>query len=163
MQSATKMIITAFSVLSLSTGALAGVNRIFNNCQFDIYCASAKGPENGAAIGTFTPTRLVAAGDEASFMSTDNNNVGVSLKCDVNEDLLHPYQLESTIKDGVAYYDLSAVDGDPFLAYKRTAVFPNGDHTTNCPVLHCEPGETSCEWPFMETCNTTGDILLVTC
>ena len=105
----------------------------------------------------------MAAGDEASFMSTDNNNVGVSLKCDVNEDLLHPYQLESTIKDGVAYYDLSAVDGDPFLAYKRTAVFPNGDHTTNCPVLHCEPGETSCEWPFMETCNTTGDILLVTC
>ena len=29
MQSATKMIITAFSVLSLPTGALAGVNRIF--------------------------------------------------------------------------------------------------------------------------------------
>ncbi|KAK8122629.1 hypothetical protein PG984_011299 [Apiospora sp. TS-2023a] len=157
------MLFTAFAVLSLSTGALAGVNRVLNNCPFDIYCASAKGPEGGSAIGTFTPTRLVASGDEANFMSTDNNNVGVSLKCDVNEDLLHPYQMESTISNGVAYYDLSAVDADPFIDYQRTAVFPGPNHHTDCPVLHCEPGQTSCEWPFMETCVTTGDLLLVLC
>ncbi|KAK7984735.1 hypothetical protein PG996_006027 [Apiospora saccharicola] len=163
MQSASSMLFTAFAVLSLSTGALAGVNRVLNNCPFDIYCASAKGPEGGSAIGTFTSTRLVASGDEANFMSTDNNNVGVSLKCDVNEDLLHPYQLESTISNGVAYYDLSAVDADPFIDYKRTAVFPGPNHQTDCPVLHCEPGQTSCEWPFMETCVTTGDLLLVLC
>ncbi|KAK8074582.1 hypothetical protein PG997_009245 [Apiospora hydei] len=141
------MIITAFS----------------NNCPFDIFCASAKGPVGGATIGTFTPTRRVASGAEANFMSTNNDNVGVSLKCDVNEDLLHPYQLESTISNGIAYYDLSAINGDPFLAYQRTAVFPGPGHHTACPVLHCEPGQTDCEWPRLETCNSTGEILLVLC
>ncbi|KAK7977848.1 hypothetical protein PG996_003898 [Apiospora saccharicola] len=60
---------------------------------------------------------------------------------------------------GTAWYDLSALDGDPFLNQRRVGYWPN----TNCQIV-CNPGETSrCEWPVMPTCPNPTDMVLALC
>lgn len=150
------------AVLGLAGGARGFGTRVRNQCAFPIYCRAAKGPVAGAAVGTTGEMVTVAPGGEAgSFVEVNNDNVGVSVKCAiVPADLDNmPYQLEVAEAAGILYYDLSNIDGDPFRPYTRVASLPG----TTCPMLYCAPGDTSCEWPFLETCTTEADIVMTLC
>ncbi|KAK8094223.1 antigenic thaumatin domain-containing protein [Apiospora hydei] len=119
------------SFLASGNSVLAGVTRIENHCGFTV-CAT--------------------------FQNINNDNIGVSLKCANNAGLSQPFQLEGTIKGGVAWYDLSAVDGDPFLNQRRVGYWPN----TNCQIV-CNPGDKGCEWPYQQTCPNPTDMVLALC
>lgn len=150
------------AALGLAGGARGFGTRVRNQCAFPIHCRGAKGPVAGAAVGTTGEVVVLAPGAEAgSFETVNNDNVGVSVKCAiVPADLDNmPYQLEVAEAAGILYYDLSSIDGDPFLPYPRTASLPG----TDCPGLACAPGDGSCEWPFLETCTTEADVLMTLC
>ncbi|KAI1268086.1 hypothetical protein F5Y18DRAFT_377377 [Xylariaceae sp. FL1019] len=111
--------IIAISALAMMPTALAGTLSVVNSCSFAIYCGGANNN------GDDTPTFYVPAGTSwTSTLTAPNNNVGVALKCATNPGLLNPYQMEIAIQNGRAWLDLSAVDGDPFLAYHRHAEIP---------------------------------------
>ncbi|KAK8134243.1 antigenic thaumatin domain-containing protein [Apiospora sp. TS-2023a] len=138
---------------SRNSVVLAGATRVENHCGFTIWCASAK------TDGTASATRALGGGASATFQDIYDDNVGVSLKCADNAGFSHPFQMEGGINGGTAWYDLSALDGDPFLAQRRVGYWPN----TNCQIV-CNPGETSsCEWPVMPTCPNPTDMVLALC
>lgn len=54
------------------------------------------------------------------------------------------YQLEYSVLDGIIWYNLSPVDGSPFIDVARK-VQVGGEGM--CPVLQCGPGQTTqCDW-----------------
>ncbi|KAI0163963.1 hypothetical protein GGR57DRAFT_498047 [Xylariaceae sp. FL1272] len=113
------MPIIAVSLLAMMPAALAGTLSVHNSCSFGIFCAGANNK------GDFTPTVSVPAGTSwTSLLSAENDNIGAVLKCATNSGLSGPYQMEIAILNGRAYLDLSAEDGDPFLAYHRHAEIP---------------------------------------
>ncbi|KAK7980914.1 hypothetical protein PG989_013371 [Apiospora arundinis] len=138
--------------LLVAGSVYAGTTRDENHCGFTIWCASAK------TDGTASATRALGGGASATFQSINNDAIGVSLKCADNAGLSNPFQMEGAIRGGVAWYDLSAVDGDPFLAQRRVGYWPN----TNCQIV-CNPGDKSCEWPYMPTCPNPTDMALALC
>ncbi|KAI3333931.1 hypothetical protein F4824DRAFT_502633 [Ustulina deusta] len=87
-----------------------------NECPFEIWCAGAKNDR------TFTPSSLVLPGQMYwSQLTADNDNIGAVLKCALNPQVQQPYQMEVNVQYGLSWLDLSAIDGDPFLAYHRHA------------------------------------------
>ncbi|KAI0017539.1 hypothetical protein F4780DRAFT_796145 [Xylariomycetidae sp. FL0641] len=90
--------------------------------------------------------------------TANNDDVGAVLKCGTSPALSSPYQMELAISNGVAYLDLSAIDGDPFLARRRHAQLAAG-----LCVLDCPPGSTACEFPKLVTCNSQADATLTVC
>ncbi|KAI1329433.1 hypothetical protein F5Y16DRAFT_397355 [Xylariaceae sp. FL0255] len=148
--------IATIALLGAIPSALGGNMIAINHCTFPIYC---RGDINGAT--TEAPITLVSPG--STYVSPNpaaNDNIGVVVKCDTNSAVTNPYQLEVTVDDGVTYMDLSALDGDPFLAYNRAASIPG----TTCN-LECDPGSTSCEFSSegVVTCVSTGDITMTLC
>ncbi|KAI1429820.1 hypothetical protein F5Y12DRAFT_795353 [Xylaria sp. FL1777] len=87
-----------------------------NECPFDVWCAGAKND------GTFTPSTKISQGQTyRSELTADDNNIGAVLKCALDPYIQQPYQMEVTVRRGLTWLDLSAVNGDPFLDYHRHA------------------------------------------
>ncbi|KAK7948542.1 uncharacterized protein PG986_009428 [Apiospora aurea] len=152
MQCATKILTLLISLLSAGNSVIAGVTRVENHCGFTIWCASAKND------GTASATRALSGGSSATFQNIYNDNIGVSLKTTFSGSKF-PNKFARTVKGGIAWYDLSAIDGDPFLAQRRVGYWAN----TNCQIV-CNPGDTtSCEFPYMPTCPDPTDMVLTFC
>ncbi|KAI0506088.1 hypothetical protein F5B22DRAFT_651137 [Xylaria bambusicola] len=145
--------LAALCLLSLAPPASAAYLKVLNLCPFEIYCGGAKND------GTFSPTVQVRSGQlYQSPLPANNDNIGAVLKCALNEQIQGPFQMELNLELGKAWFDLSAVDGDPFLAYHRYAEIDGG----LCP-LDCPPYTKDCEWPAFQTCMTTNDATMYLC
>ncbi|KAI1770210.1 hypothetical protein F4818DRAFT_446506 [Hypoxylon cercidicola] len=148
------MLKLATVVLSAALPTVLGGNLIaVNNCPFEVWCYAAKND------GTSAPSVQVGGngGMYQSPLPALDDNVGSVLKCSMNPDLGQPFQMELAVQDGRSWFDLSAIDGDPFLQYQRHA-----DVAGQC-VLHCDPGSSSCEYPVQVDCATTEDAWMSLC
>ncbi|KAI2603720.1 hypothetical protein GGR54DRAFT_644459 [Hypoxylon sp. NC1633] len=126
---------------------------VHNNCHFDIFCDAAKND------GKFSGGVKVAqnGGTYMSPLPADNDNVGTVLKCALDPGLSRPFQMELAVQNGRSWFDLSAIDGDPFIQFHRHAEIAG-----QC-VLDCEPWSTACEYPVQVDCPTTEDAWLNIC
>ncbi|KAI1399180.1 hypothetical protein F4819DRAFT_488850 [Hypoxylon fuscum] len=126
---------------------------VHNNCPFDVWCGSAKND------GASRPSVLVngGGGTYQSPLPAEDDNVGSVLKCSRNPGLGQPFQMELAVQDGRSWFDLSAIDGDPFLDFPRHA-----DIAGQC-TLDCPPGSTACEYPVQVDCATMEDAWLHLC
>ncbi|KAI6083469.1 hypothetical protein F4821DRAFT_262853 [Hypoxylon rubiginosum] len=128
----------------------AGDLYAINHCSFDVWCWGAKND------GTDSPVELTTAngGIYKSPLRANNDNMGSVVKCSMNSDRSQPFQMELAVQNGRSWFDLSAIDGDPFLPFTR-----HGDVSGQC-VLHCDPGSSSCEYPVQVDCETQEDAWL---
>ncbi|KAI1768475.1 hypothetical protein GGR53DRAFT_462442 [Hypoxylon sp. FL1150] len=103
-------------VLSGALPSVLGGNlHAINHCSFDMWCWGAKND------GSTSPEVRVAAhgGVYASPLPAKNDNVGSVVKCSMHSDFSQPFQMELAVQNGRSWFDLSAIDGDPFLKYER--------------------------------------------
>jgi hypothetical protein len=106
------------AILSLTSLALAGDLILQNNCDFSVL---AEGAKNSDPISYGAWETVESGYNWTSPYSAANDGVGVVLKVTIS-DTSTPYQLEAAISGGTNWYDLSALDGNPFSEYVRTAV-----------------------------------------
>ncbi|OTA55064.1 hypothetical protein K449DRAFT_400250 [Hypoxylon sp. EC38] len=149
-----------FSILKFASLAIAAIPVVLgstlhahNNCAFTIYCGAAKND------GSFSPTVAVASrgGIYDSPLLANNDNVGSVLKCATNAGLSQPFQMELAVQNGRSWFDLSALDGDPFVGYSRHAELAG-----QC-VLDCPASAKTCEWPIQVDCESQADAWLTIC
>ncbi|KAI0009969.1 hypothetical protein F4779DRAFT_639801 [Xylariaceae sp. FL0662B] len=143
----------AVALLAVLPTALGSNLFVHNNCGFAIWCGAAK---NKGGLG---PTVQVggSGGVYQSPLPAENDNIGSVLKCATNQALAQPFQMELNVQYGRSWLDLSAVDGDPFLAYHRHA------ETAGQCVIDCPAGSTACEWPHQIDCDSTENAWLTLC
>ncbi|KAI1139179.1 hypothetical protein F5Y05DRAFT_424845 [Hypoxylon sp. FL0543] len=147
---------TLFKFVSLALAAvpvvLGSTLHVQNNCEFPIHCGAAKND------GTSSPSVEVGKGGTYhSPLAANNDNIGSVLKCATNAGLLQPFQMELAVQNGRSWFDLSALDGDPFVGYRRHAELAG-----QC-LLDCPGGSTTCEWPVQVDCASQEDAWLTYC
>ncbi|TGJ79191.1 hypothetical protein E0Z10_g9572 [Xylaria hypoxylon] len=109
--------------------ALGGFIVAHNTCNFKFWCSG------GRNDGTFTPSTEVLPGQwYRSALEATNDNVGAVLKCSMNPYNGFPSQVELNVQYGKSWLDLSAEDGDPFLAYHRRVEIPGFSASLSTPV-----------------------------
>ncbi|KAI1210254.1 uncharacterized protein F4807DRAFT_460083 [Annulohypoxylon truncatum] len=150
-----------FNMLNLSAlifaavlpSTLGSTLNVLNNCGFEIYCGAAKND------GSSSPAVRVNGGGSTwqSPLAADDDNIGSVLKCANNLGLIQPFQMELALQNGHSWFDLSALDGDPFIGVSRHAEIAG-----QC-VLDCPPGSVGCEWPVQPDCQTSEDAWLTLC
>ncbi|KAI1097978.1 hypothetical protein F4804DRAFT_142396 [Jackrogersella minutella] len=148
--------IVKFGALALMAGvpAVLGSNlNVVNHCSFNIFCGGAKND------GSSSPVVIVKGngGTYQSPLPANNDNVGSVLKCAKNPDLSQPFQMELALQYGRSWFDLSALNGDPFIEFHRHAEIAG-----QC-VLDCPAGSTMCEWPVQPDCASEEDAWLTLC
>ncbi|KAI4861205.1 hypothetical protein F4820DRAFT_452155 [Hypoxylon rubiginosum] len=153
MVSTSKLISIVLAGVTLPTAVLGGNLYALNNCDFDVWCWGAKND------GTTSPEVLTGArgGIYESPLPAQDDDVGSVVKCSMHADYSQPFQMELAVQDGRSWFDLSAIDGDPFLPFTRHA-----DVAGQC-LLHCDAGSISCEYPVQVDCATTEDAWLSLC
>ncbi|KAI1657048.1 hypothetical protein F4813DRAFT_396576 [Daldinia decipiens] len=148
-----------FNVLKLAVLALLAAPAVMasdiivqNNCKFDVWCDAAKND------GSSSPSVKVHAGRHyKSPLPANNDNVGSVLKCTNVAGSRKVFQAELAVQHGRSWFDLSAIDGDPFLSHHRHAELAG-----QC-VLDCPPKSTSCYYPVQVDCATTENAVLTLC
>lgn len=62
------------------------------------------------------------------------------------------YQIEYAVDGKLVWYNLSAIDGDPFWEVKRRLKVKGMDE--KCETMECEAGEArgACNWPTLGDC-----------
>jgi len=147
----------AFLFFTLPTTYASTNTTIQNRCDFSVYVAAAN-----CTYGSATNTSILLPNHTFTYeLPPDHSNCGQTIKLANNTNLQEPYQIEwSTDLNGIIWYDLSAVDGNPFLGYRRFMQVASGNES--CHSLLCLPGETACEWPAMHDC-LDGDIAFTLC
>ncbi|KAI0477762.1 hypothetical protein GGR56DRAFT_674104 [Xylariaceae sp. FL0804] len=144
---------------ALPSVVLGGDLVVDNQCAFEIYCFGTASPGDGNPAET-GPTVAVPAGTfYTSPYPAQDNNVGVNLKCGATAALPSPYILEVTVDQGVSYVDLSAIAGDAFVGYTRSAEVVG----SSCGTLDCAPGATGCEYPTLLVCASTANVRMTLC
>lgn len=140
-------------VLAAVPSALGSTLNVQNNCPFQIFCGAAKND------GTFSPSVPVPGGGHrwTSPLPANDDNIGSVLKCANNAGLAKPFQMELALQNGHSWFDLSALDGDPFIGVSRHAEIAG-----QC-VLDCPPGSVACEWPIQPDCQTSENAWLTLC
>lgn len=131
--------------ISLYNGTLsrreAGYAQIWNKCQgFTIYYSEVV--ENGVRS-----TGMVGPSSRKTLYFPTMTKDGVSVKmCKGAPNCANPFQFEYTWDQAAArtYYDMSAVNGDPFVGYSRYVYPSDGSGAT----YSCPPGvdSSSCEF-----------------
>ncbi|KAI1087981.1 hypothetical protein F5B19DRAFT_496831 [Rostrohypoxylon terebratum] len=143
--------IGALIIIALPS-ALGSTLNVQNNCQFQIFCGAAKN-DGTSSPGVPVPGR----GHWTSPLPANNDNIGNVLKCANNAGLQQPFQMELTLQNGHSWFDLSALNGDPFISVSRHAEIAG-----QC-VLDCPPGSVACEWPVQKDCQTSENAWLTLC
>ncbi|KAI1452166.1 hypothetical protein F4805DRAFT_463051 [Annulohypoxylon moriforme] len=144
---------SAFVLTAALPSALGSHLNVHNNCGFEIYCGAAKND------GTSSPAVKVGGGGGTwqSPLPANDDNIGSVLKCANNPGLTQPFQMELALQNGHSWFDLSALDGDPFINVARHAEIAG-----QC-VLDCPAGSVACEWPVQPDCQTSEDAWLTLC
>ncbi|KAI1476068.1 hypothetical protein F4774DRAFT_394555 [Daldinia eschscholtzii] len=138
--------------LLCAPSAMAGNIIVQNNCKFDVWCDAAKND------GSSSPSVQVRAGRHyTSPLPAHNDNVGSVLKCSNAAKSRKVFQAELAVQNGRSWFDLSAIDGDPFLSHHRHAELAG-----EC-VLDCPPKSTACYYPVQVDCHTTRDAVMTLC
>lgn len=98
-----------------------GWYQIENNCKYKIYYTKVD------QTGTLIDNGCVEP-HTTTYGSYTPDNDGVSLKLCRENHCAHPYQFELTVNEASQqiFYDLSAVDGDPFLSIPRGVYASDG-------------------------------------
>ncbi|KAF3067230.1 hypothetical protein GL218_08569 [Daldinia childiae] len=148
-----------FNILKLTLLALLTAPAVIasdlivqNNCNFHVWCSAAKNDGSSSAS-----VKVHAGRHYTSPLPAYNDNVGSVLKCTDVSGSLSVFQAELAVQNGRSWFDLSAIDGDPFLPHHRHAELAG-----QC-VLDCPPGSTSCYYPVQVDCATTESAVLTIC
>jgi len=123
----------------------SGYVEVWNKCSFNVYFQQVAQQGNVGTV-TFLPANTKTGLYYQASMD------GVSLKaCKGTTTCSNPYQFEYTYDgdNGLVYYDLSAVNGDPFVAVNRR-VYPSDG---SGPTYHCNAGDTSNDCQFTNPTN----------
>ncbi|KAI8964170.1 hypothetical protein F5Y11DRAFT_112223 [Daldinia sp. FL1419] len=141
------------SLALLAAPAVMASNLIVqNNCNFNLFCFAAKND------GTSSKSVKVSAGNHyQSPLPANDDNIGSVLKCTNTQGSRKVLQAELAVQNGHSWFDISALDGDPFLSHHRHAELAG-----QC-VLDCPAGSTSCYWPVQVDCYSTDDAVLTIC
>ena len=120
-----------------AAAAPLGSSNVVNDCSFPVYLYACDESSCGAEV-------TLAPGQEYSEPYTSTTNDGVSIKIgttsgEVQKPIL---QFEYTNSNGLVYFDVSQVNGNPFSA--------NGYFLSDSAGLHdtCSPPATSCPFVF---------------
>jgi hypothetical protein len=153
------LLIALIALIRLTT---ANAVQVFNGCNFPIYVRSALSGSPDSAEST------LPGGQTYFSPSMADNGAGLTVKvsrCPSETSTCPALQLEAAQGSGLVYFDLSAIDGNPFDDVRRVALTDWGC----CNIgWDCEPGswndgcsQGTTEWkPCPEHC---GDVLLVMC
>ncbi|KAI1464935.1 uncharacterized protein F4812DRAFT_441020 [Daldinia caldariorum] len=107
---------------------MAGNLLVQNNCKFDIWCSAAK--NDGSSRDS---VRVPAGNHYTSPLPANNDNIGSVLKCTDTSGSKKVFQEELAVQNGRSWFDLSAIDGDPFINYHRHAEI-SGQCVLDCPT-----------------------------
>lgn len=148
-----------FNVLKLASLALLAAPTVLasdiivqNNCKFNVWCSAAKNDGASSAL-----VKVKAGRHYKSPLPAYNDNVGSVLKCTDVSGSRKVFQVELAVQNGRSWFDLSAIDGDPFLSHHRHAELAG-----QC-VIDCPAGSTSCYYPLQVDCASTENAVLTIC
>ncbi|KAF2814309.1 uncharacterized protein BDZ99DRAFT_459997 [Mytilinidion resinicola] len=82
------------------------------------------------------------------------------MKIDNNAAMSHPYEVEYSCKDSRTWYDLSSLDGSPFVTNRR---FVQVGDAGQCPTIFWTYNDQSCEWPVQKDCHNGGPLSFYLC
>ncbi|KAF2745969.1 hypothetical protein M011DRAFT_128583 [Sporormia fimetaria CBS 119925] len=136
---------------------------ITNNCPFNIYLNTASCLTNYASPSSLLrPSTSTTGWTNMTYALNDNcgHTIKLSRTLDFEGEI---YQIEYSVDKGIVWYNLSAIDGDPFWEVQR-ALEVQG---SQCERLVCEAGENEvgCAWPLMADCRARmgNDVRFVLC
>lgn len=109
--------------------------KINNKCDYDVYVKKIIGSDNGS-IDT------LSAGKSMSY-DTPTSVESAVLKASKSNDISQPAQFEWSITDKV-YYDISLIDGNPFLNDDGENFIPKKGKSCNKKKLSCDNGDANC-------------------
>lgn len=150
-------------LLALIPSALtAGTAHVVNNCGFPVYFASV------AQSAHASMSKLPSSGYSEAYSLP---NVGVSIKLAPN--VTGPVtQFEFTWADGKIHYDISNIDGNPFVV-GGMALTPSmsGDASNpTCQTVSCPAGQSVCSEAYNNpddvrtmVCNEGSDLTMTLC
>ncbi|MCJ1332757.1 hypothetical protein MMC10_009451 [Thelotrema lepadinum] len=121
-----------------AAAATVGNAVVKNNCGFTVYLRSVD--------NTVGPLQTIKAGGSYSEQfHTSGNGGGISLKMDKTGDPTgsgsgNIEQFEYTLSGSTVYYDLSTINGNPFVAY-HNAIVPS---ISTCHTITCNANENPC-------------------
>lgn len=139
-------------LLALAPTALSvGTAHVVNNCGFDVWYASV-------AQNSFPAMQKLPANGFSEVYSLPN--VGVSIKLAPSASAA-PTQFEFTWADGKINYDISNIDGNPFMKWGMSlAPSMAGDSAyPSCKVVSCPAGQSPCT----EAYNLPDDVRTMVC
>jgi hypothetical protein len=135
---------------------------IHNSCPFPIYLTTAY-----CCHDCFTPTLVLRPGTNTTHLNITrpvHPNCGQTIKLSPTPDFAGDiYQIEYCVEGGVVWYNLSAIDGDPFWRVARKLeVLGRGCESIVCPAGE---RESTCNWPTMGDCpaRTGNDVRFFLC
>ena len=112
-----------------------GVATVHNNCAFDISLDRVADTDPG-------PLDIPAGQGWGEVYQQRADGGGISIKLSGGDGPGGITQFEYTIDNdmGLVFYDLSLVNGDPFLPYSQVIV----PSDPSCVTVSCAPGESPC-------------------
>ncbi len=123
--------------------AASGSASVLNSCPFEVYIYVCDQSSCGGIInvgpngGTYS----------APYIGTVNDGVSIKIGTESGEVEKPILQLEYTISDGLVYFDLSEVNGNPFGVYGFSLTDSAGMD------MYCAPPGTECSWVFTTSNN----------
>ncbi|EEH17357.2 hypothetical protein PABG_07518 [Paracoccidioides brasiliensis Pb03] len=155
-----KVVVAAAAFAGLLPATLAGTAKVQNNCGYPVYLWSVGG-DNGQ-MNVIPPNHSYAEQYRVA-----RNGGGISLKISKNQNLASITQFEYTLAGNKLFYDISAINGEPFVNDGISLSSPNG----NCHKVICPPGESPCKSVYNKpnddfathSCSAAADLTLVLC
>jgi hypothetical protein len=161
----------------IGTGPFA---HVINKCGFPIYAHTSIGANAGVTgdeHGADSPSdanamiRVSANGGtyQSGFQAVVNGGGGVSVKLGMASDAVaqgNIYQIEYAEQAKSAgqeelYYDLSHVNGDPFIGYARFLQISTD--ASACQNIYNAPNSNSADWPNAPGCTDIQDLYFYLC
>lgn len=159
------------ALLAFATSTLAGRATVVNNCGFDV-SYKVVGP---GTSGNIKPLPLPKSGYSQSF--AQSISVKLYKSSDLNSgksiDSVPVSQFEFSADTGKVYYDISNINGNPFMAegtrHKPTTLQPPG-FENSCVEVDCPAGAATCTAAYNQpddvrtkVCPDTDDLTFTLC
>ena len=153
-------------LLALAPSTLAaGVATLVNACGYDIFYAPTSGSEWSGMVS-------LPPGGSYSLPYADPGQ-GTSIKVSPADDLSGPItQLEFTWADGKINYDISNINGNPFMANGMvlTPSMSNDPNNPSCVPVDCPAGDGTCTAAYNQpddtatkVCSDAASLTMVVC
>ncbi|OAX80692.1 hypothetical protein ACJ72_04969 [Emergomyces africanus] len=152
--------LAAAAAFSALPSALAGTASVKNNCDCPVYLWSV------ANLGN-VPRHTINPGETyVEEYRTNPNGGGISLKISKNYSDLVITQFEYTLAGPKVFYDVSNINGYPFVDFGVSLASPSG----SCPAVHCPPGVKLCKGAYNNpddiatlACSSSQDLTMILC